>query len=419
MEGQASKAPVRGLSLRVQALVVLMVAVLLGAGTLVLRGHKAEPAAHNHDFDVSSQSKAPRSVFQPTPAQWATLTVVPVEQHVFRSEQATEGKIAIDEDRSTLVFSPYSGRVTKLFVKPGDTVAPGQPLFVVEAPDMVQGQNDFVAAVAAANKARSQLKLAQIVAKRNEDLYAAKAVALKDLQQAQTDLSASQNDVRSAEIALEAARNRMRILGRSDQDMATLEQKGAISPEVVISSPIAGTVVQRKIGPGQYVTAGSSDPVFVIGDLSTVWLVAYVRESDADKVRLGQTIGFTVLAAPNRVFEAKVDYVAAALDPTTRRLLVRSTVSNLDGLLKPEMFANVVLYSPQDGSRVAIPRDAVIYEADTARVWVARDDKTVELRRIKTGLVNGNLIQVVDGLAPGEQVVTRGSLFIDRIAAGT
>ena len=126
----------------------------------------------------------------------------------------TEGKIAVDEDRSTPIFSPYSGRVTKLLAKPGDAVTTGQPLFVIEATDMVQTQNDFIAAVTAMNKAHSQFTLAEAVEKRHRDLYKDKAVALRELEQAQASLVAAKNDVRAAETALEAARNRLRILGR-------------------------------------------------------------------------------------------------------------------------------------------------------------------------------------------------------------
>src|SRR5262249_57297326 len=110
-----------------------------------------------------SKSNRPRGLFVPTAAQWATLTVEPAQQRVFRSEHVTEGKIAVDEDRSTPIFSPYAGRVTRLFVKPGDIVSVGQPLFTVEAADMVQAQNDFIAASTALNKARSAQHLAAIV----------------------------------------------------------------------------------------------------------------------------------------------------------------------------------------------------------------------------------------------------------------
>src|SRR6202011_3457073 len=132
------------------------------------------------DTAVSSQAKRPRGLFFPTTAQWATLTVEPVQQKVFRSEHVTEGKIAVDEDRSTPIFSPYAGRVTKLFVKPGDTVTIGQPLFTVEATDMVQAQNDFITASTGLNKARSALNLAQIIDRRQRLLYEGKAVPLKE-----------------------------------------------------------------------------------------------------------------------------------------------------------------------------------------------------------------------------------------------
>ena len=159
--------------------------------------------------------------------------------------------------------------------------------------------------------------------------------------------------------------------------------------------------MQRKVGPGQYVGSGSSDPVFVIGDLATVWLVAYVRETEAPTVRTGQAVSFTVLAYPDRTFPANIAYVATALDPAMRRLLVRATVHNPAGLLKPEMFASVTILTDEGDTGLAIPRDAIIYEGNTARVWVARDDKAVELRQVKTGLINGNMIQILEGLRPG------------------
>jgi len=178
-------------------------------------------------------------------------------------------------------------------------------------------------------------------------------------------------------------------------------------------------VVQRKIGPGQYINSGASDPVFVIGDLSTVWLTAFVRETDASIVSVGQELSFNVLALPSHPLVARIDYVAAAIDPATRRLLVRATVDNRDGLLKPEMFANVTIYSGGDHSAVGVPKQALIYEGDQVRVWVAHEDKSIELRQIKTGLTNGDLVEVDGNLKPGEQIVTKGSLFIDRAASGT
>ena len=397
-------------------LVAVAVVVLVTGGAVFVTRSSETPRSSS---EMSSQSRRGLQRYVPTPAEWASLTIEPVVDHTFRAEHVTEGKIAVDEDRSTPVFSPYAGRVIKLLARPGDHVAQGQPLFIIEAADTVQAQNDFIGAVAGLNKAKSQMDLAQIQDKRAKDLFEGKAVPLKDYQQTQAGLISAQNDLRSAQTALEAARNRLRILGLSDDAITAFQDKGRINPDTTIVAPIAGTVVQRKIGPGQYVNAGASDPVFVIGDLSTVWLTAFVRETDASVVAVGQEIAFKVLALPDRDLRARIDYVSAAIDPTTRRLMVRATVNNANGLLKPEMFANVTIYAAGDHPAVAVPKRALIYEGDEVRVWVAHDDKSIELRKIKTGLANGDLVEVRGHLAPGEQVVTKGNLFIDRAASGS
>jgi cobalt-zinc-cadmium efflux system membrane fusion protein len=369
--------------------------------------------------EVPAGAKKQNQPFTPNDAQWATLTIEPVGKQVFRSGTVTEGKIAVDEDRATPVFSPYAGRVTRLLARPGDTVAAGQPLFMIEVADMVQAQNDFIAALTGVNKARSQLSVAEIIEKRHRDLYKDKAVALRELEQAQLSLVAAQNDMRAADTALEAVRNRLRILGRSDEDIKGFEQTGRISAETPIAAPIGGTIVQRKVGPGQYINSGATEPVYVVGDLSTVWLVAYVRETVAPKVQADQQIAFTVLAYPDDVFKGNIKYVSATLDPATRRLLVRATILNRSGLLTPEMFANVTIYTDEGDFAPAVPREAVIYEGNTARVWVANNDKSIELRPVKLGVADGRMLQVLAGLQIGEKVVTRGSLFIDRAAVGS
>ena len=393
-------------------------AALLALAVAALYGLVHISGAQQHS-EVSSQSRKGLQRYVPSPAEWASLTIQPVTERAFRAEHVTEGKIAVDEDRSTPVFSPYAGRVTKLLARPGDGVVQGQPLFVIEAADTVQAQNDFIAAMTGLNKARSALDLAQLQHKRAKDLFEGKAVPLKDYQQAEATLSQAQNDLRSTQTALEASRNKLRILGFTDEAVSTFQEMGRINPETTILAPIAGTVVQRKIGPGQYVNSGASDPVFVIGDLSTVWLTAFVREADASNVSVGQELAFNVLALPGRPLKARINYVSAAIDPATRRLLVRATIDNKDGLLKPEMFANVTIYSASDHPAIGVPKQALIYEGNQVRVWVAHEDKSIELRRIKTGLTNGDLVEVEGNLKPGEQIVTKGSLFIDRAASGS
>src|ERR1700687_6076042 len=396
----------------------------VGAALLVLAGAALYGLVHisgasQQHSEVSAQSRTGFQRYTPTPAEWASLTIAPVTQRAFRAEHVTEGKIAVDEDRSTPVFSPYAGRVMNLLVRPGDRVTQGQPLFVIEAADTVQAQNDFIGAMTGLNKEKSALDLAQIQHKRAKDLFEGKAVPLKDYQQAEATLTQAQNDLRSTQTALEAARNKLRILGFTDEAISPFQEMGSINREITIFSPITGTVVQRKIGPGQYVNSGASDPVFVIGDLSTVWLTAFVRESDASNVSVGQEVAFNVLALPDRPLTARINYVSAAIDTATRRLLVRATIDNKNGLLKPEMFANGTISSPGEPPAVGVPKQALIYEGNQVRVWVAHEDKTIELRQIKTGLTNGDLVEVEGNLKPGEQIVTKGSLFIDRAASGS
>jgi membrane fusion protein, heavy metal efflux system len=355
--------------------------------------------------------------FRPSDTQWSSLRLAPVRQVAFRDERATDGKIAINEDTTTPVFSPFSGRVSKLIARPGDFVERGAPLFAIEASEFVQGHNDLITAVAGVEKARSRLVLAQAAEKRQRELQAIRGGALKDLEQAQSDLVGAQGDLRSAEIALAAVRNRLRILGRSDEEIARLEKTDRIGAETIVSAPIGGTIIQRKVGLGQYINAGANDPVFTVGNLSTVWLIANVRESDAPKMKVGAAVEVTVLAFPGRVFNAKLSYVAPALDPNTRRLPVRAEIQNTGRELLPEMFASFRIVSGDDRLMPAVPVDAIVYEGANARVWIARpDSKTVVSREITVGDTINGLVEVRKGLSVGETVVTSGTLFIDRAA---
>src|SRR5712675_1318926 len=222
------------------------VALLLLVGAAVYGFVHIAGAPQGHS-EVSSQSRKGLQRYSPTPAEWASLTIQPVTERAFRAEHVTEGKIAVDEDRSTPVFSPYAGRVTKLLARPGDSVTQGQPLFVIEAADTVQAQNDFITAATGLNKARSALDLAQLQHKRAKDLFEGKAVPLKDFQQADATLIQAQNDLRSTETALEAARNKLRILGLTDETISAFQEKGRIHPPTTILAPIAGPVVHPKL----------------------------------------------------------------------------------------------------------------------------------------------------------------------------
>ncbi|WP_238178855.1 efflux RND transporter periplasmic adaptor subunit [Methylobacterium oxalidis] len=356
-------------------------------------------------------------VFRPTREQRANLDIAPVTTLSFRPESSAEGRIALNEDDNVPVASPYSGRVTRVQVRAGQEVKAGDLLLTLEASDMVQAQNDFQTALNNVQKQQALLKLDQTIAARQQELFAARAVALKDYQSAQNDVIAAQSDLKSAEASLDAVRTRLRLLGKSDAEIAAFEKSGQLNSEVEIRAPIAGTIVQRKVGVGQFLSS-SSDPAFVIGDLSTVWLIANIRESEVPKVRIGQPVEAQVAGFGDRVFKARIDYMAASLDAATRRLVVRSEVENPVRVLRPEMFATITIITGPTQPSPSVPLAAIVYEGAAAHVWVARADGTIAARPIRTGLVNGGRAQVTEGLQAGEEIVTRGALFIDRAASG-
>src|SRR5271165_2551804 len=344
---------------------------------------------------------SPPGTFRATAQQLKSFTVESVQTHAFVSEELTEGKIGVNGDRATPVVSPYSGRVTRVIAGLGDTVKAGAPLATLEASEFVQAQNDLRVAAA-------QVKLARISETRKHALYDAKGGSLQDWQQAQADLAA-------AETALNAVRNRLQIFGKSEADIAKLETLQSMNPSATIAAPIAGVVVDRQVGPGQYLQAGGT-PVFTIADPTSVWLLANVRESDAGLVRLGQPVEVRVLAYPKRVFKARVTYVAAVVDPTTHRLPVRAEIDNRDLALKPEMFANFRIFTSDATASPAVPEAAVVFEGAAAHVWVVAGDGLLAFRAIRTGRSDAGLVEVLDGLQPGERIVIKGGLFIDQAA---
>src|SRR3984957_13859803 len=206
-----------------------------GLGLVVLAVWLGGRAFAPHEAPAAAPS--PPGTFRATPQQLKTLTVEVVQTHGFVSEELTEGKIAVNGDRATPVFSPYSGRVTRVIAGLGDTVKAGAPLATLEASEFVQAQNDL-------RLAASQIKLARINETRKHALYDAKGGSLQDWKQAQADL-------KTAEAALARVRNRLRILGKSDTQIDDLERATNINPGVTLTAPIAGVVGDGQVGPGQ------------------------------------------------------------------------------------------------------------------------------------------------------------------------
>jgi cobalt-zinc-cadmium efflux system membrane fusion protein len=270
---------------------LLVVGILM---VLLLIGFAGGPAIL-HLLDRSGQAPAATeaaapaeaAAFKPTDRQWATHKVQTVRDQVFQPTAETDGRIALDDDLVTPVFSPYSGRVTRLMARAGDIVQRADPLFTIQATELAQAQNDLITAAAGLRTAKAQLNLAETNEKRQHALFQAQGAALRDWQQAQVDLATALGSNSSASIALAAVRSRLRILGKTDADITAIEATPdllTLDADSVVRAPIGGTVVQRQIGLGQNIvsaSAGASSAVFMIGDLSRVWMVAYAREDDA------------------------------------------------------------------------------------------------------------------------------------------
>lgn len=416
-------APVPGLSRTTQVGALLVVAGLLIGGFVATHAvfgvQVAKPVVEADQPASNDQS------FKLTDRQWATLKLQHVAVRAFQDATTTDGKIAIDDDLVTPVFSPFSGRVTRLIARPGDTVARGDPLFAIQASELAQGQNDLITAMAALRTSKAQLNLAQTNEKRQHALFQAQGAALKDWQQSQVDLANAQGSLAGTSIALAAVRNRLRILGKSDSDIDAIETTPdllKLNADSFVRAPIGGTVTQRQVGLGQNIvsaSSGASSPVYLIGDLSKVWLVANAREEDAPRLHTGDPVEVDVLAFPGHPFNARLTYVAPSIDPTTHRLPVRAEVANPNGELKPEMLATFRIVTGEDKPTPAVPEDALVYEGDTAHVWVADPaTKSLAIRPVQVGRLRDGMAQILHGLKDGEMVVTAGAVFIDRAASG-
>jgi len=342
------------------------------------------------------------------------LSFVRVNLYPFHVQKTAVGQIAFNEDASTIVLTPFSGRVTRLIAKLGDVVKRGDPLFEIDSPEVVQAQTDLIAAVEGVEKAKSQLVLAKSVLDRQTNLLSGRATAQREVDQARNEHAAAESDFATARGTLTAARNRMRVIvGRAQAEVERVERERAVNPLITVDAPIDGTVIARKVGPGQYVRSDAGEPLYSIANLSTMWLKANVPENDIPLVRIGHDIEVRVTALPDRVFKARITAVGAASDAATRRVVVRSEIPNPDGALKAEMFATFRIATGNGDSAPAVPPEALIREGDIATVWVQEEPMVFRRRQVKIGMEQDGRVQIHDGLKVGELVVARGAIFVD------
>ncbi|WP_128080076.1 efflux RND transporter periplasmic adaptor subunit [Roseicella frigidaeris] len=391
----------------------LLLVAAIGAGAYYIT-HRERPVPTSPPATVTEPLS--QGEFRLSDNEMRALRIEEMQLRDFRAERIAEGRIAYNEDRATPVFSPFNGRVVRAEARMGDTVKAGDTLLEIETTDLAGAANDLLSAADAANKARATLDQAKREETRQANLFSARAASQRDVEQARVSAGTAADDLRSAQATLAAARDKLRVLGRSPEEIARIEQTRMVNAVVPVLAPIGGTVTQRKVGPGQWLSSGAADPIYTIADLSTMWLIAAVRELDAPLIRVGQQVKVSVGALPDRVFDAQVTATSAGLDPATRRMTVRAEVKDPDRLLKPEMFATFRIEVGEEQRAVAVPVNALIFRGPEASVWVALDGNRFMLRKVKVGIRSGDMIEVTEGLKEGEHVVTGGALFIDRAA---
>jgi cobalt-zinc-cadmium efflux system membrane fusion protein len=330
--------------------------------------------------------------------QRSRLHVQPVGVSTFRPSIETNGTVAFDADVSTQVLAPISGPVTRILVQPGAEVSRGQPLALVSSPD-------FATAVATFRKAQGSATQARRVADLDQQLWKNDAIARRDLEQAQVD-------AQNAEADRDAALQQLRSLGVADAQIAELRAGGPMPTlEGAIRAPIAGTVVERLVNPGQLLQAGST-PTFTIADLSTVWVQANVFEADLASVHVGDAADVVTSASPTPL-HGTVRYVAALVDPGTKATAVRVVVPNPARLLKRDMFVTVTLHSSVSRTGVLVPVSSVLRDEDNLPfVFVEVTPGAFARRSITLGPRVGDQYQVTAGLKAGDQLITEGGLFV-------
>jgi cobalt-zinc-cadmium efflux system membrane fusion protein len=330
-------------------------------------------------------------------AQRAQIRTIVAEAVAYTPSVITTGTVAFNGDRSTAVLSPVSGPVSRILVQPGARVGRGQALATVASPD-------FADAIANYRKAESALRNAQRIATLDEQLFANDALARRDLDQARTDLAAAGAD-------RDAAASVLRSLGVDDRAIAAIrEGRPTPAAEAAIRSPIAGTVVERTITPGQLLEAGATQ-CFVVADLSSVWVMANVFESDVADVRAGERVRVSTAASPDTL-EGRVDYVAALVDPATKATAVRVLVPNRGGVLRRDMLVDVEIRSDRTRTGILVPVAAVLRNDENLPYVFIGSGRTFSRRAIQLGQRVGDRYVVRAGVQPGDTVVTEGAVFL-------
>lgn len=308
------------------------------------------------------------------------------------------GKVAYGEDRYSKISSPVQGRVLEVRARLGDRVKAGDILLVVDSPDIAQAYSEFI-------KEESDLTYAIRAYELAKDLYETKALALKDLKQAENDLVKAKAEFRRA-------KERLLSLRVPAAELEKPIDKQQITSRFQMRSPLTGTVVERTVTPGQSVGGDSSQVLFTVADLDTLQVVADIYERDLDLIHPGLTAVVSVEAYPDVAFAAAVAAIGDVVDPTTRTIKVRAWVDNASHKLKPEMFARLHIDISEGKEFISVPKEAVLEIDGKEFVYIAQADGTYMKQEVKVGSASDDRLRILRGLKPGDRVVTKGAVLL-------
>ena len=359
-----------------------------------------------HEEPVASNAATPAPAPPPARAEpTSRIETAIVAASDDKPSLTLAGKVAYGEDRYSKISSPVQGRVLEVRARLGDLVKPGQILLVVDSPDIAQAYSEFI-------KENSDLTFATRAYELAKDLYETKALPLKDLKQAENDLIKAKAEFRRA-------KERLLSLRVPAQELEKPLDKQKITSRFEMRSPLLGTVVERTVTPGQSVGGDPTQVLFTVADLDTLQVVADVYERDLDLVHVGQTATVTVEAYPNVKFPAAIAAIGDVVDPITRTIKVRAWVNNEAHKLKPEMFARLHIDIGNGTDFISVPKEAVLEIDGKEFVYVAGTDGRYTKREVKVGTASNDHVRIVEGLTPGERIVTKGAILLKASEAKT
>ena len=336
--------------------------------------------------------------FTVPPDQLAHLKVAPVESTTWATTVRTTGTVDWDNDQTTQAITQVSGPIARLLVDTGAHVKAGDPLLSVASADLTN-------AISAYRKAKNRFDLAQRSLARSQDLLAHKAISPRDMENAQADYNDASTDLQTSLQAL-------KIYGVTEADIADAERQNVgIKPELVMRAPITGTIVQKLVLPGQFIQAGTT-VAFMISNTATVWVQGHVYDKDLASIHVGDKVDERNSSFP-QTFHGTVSYIGDMLDPATRTTPVRIVTQNIDGLLKKDIFLDVVIHDKSTANVLVVPTAAVLYdEQNFPFVYIQVAPGRFAERRVAIGGQRDTQTQVTSGLKEGDQVVSDGSLFL-------